>query len=109
MLENARNGFWNGSKPPFGYRTVALEQRGQRTKKRLEIEPQKAETVRLIFKLFLQGDGKRGPMGVKDITSWLNAHGMKHRASSFYTSAVHAILTRDAYDGAVERGATQWR
>ncbi len=99
MLENARQGFWNGSKPPFGYRTIAVEQRGQRTKKRLEIEPQEAETVRQIFKLFLQGDGRRGPMGVKDITSWLNAHSIKHRAGPFYTSAVHAILTRDAYGG----------
>src|SRR5271155_1553425 len=61
MLENARQGFWNGSKPPFGYRTVAAEQRGQRTKKRLEIEPKEAETVRLIFKLFLEGDGRSGP------------------------------------------------
>ena len=43
MLENARQGFWNGSKPPFGYRTIAAEQRGNRTKKRLEIEPQEAE------------------------------------------------------------------
>src|SRR5579871_2371970 len=75
MLENARQGFWNGAKPPFGYRTIAVEQRGQRTKKRLEIETSKAETVRLIFKLFLSGDGRSGPMGVKDIASWLNAHG----------------------------------
>ena len=99
MLENARQGFWNGSKPPFGYRTVAAEQRGQRLKKRLEIEPREAETVRLIFRLFRDGDGTRGPMGVKDITSWLNAHGMKHRATLFYTSAVHAILTRESYTG----------
>lgn len=52
MLENARQGFWNGAKPPFGYRTIAVEQRGQRLKKRLEIEPAEAETVRLIFRLF---------------------------------------------------------
>ncbi|HWY13680.1 MAG TPA: recombinase family protein [Rhizomicrobium sp.] len=99
MLENARQGFWNGSKPPFGYRTVTVEQRGQRTKKRLEIETQEAETVRLIFRLFRDGDGRRGPMGVKDITSWLNVRGMKHRAAPFYTSAVHSILTRESYGG----------
>ena len=28
--ENARQGFWNGSKPPFGYRTVEVEERGVR-------------------------------------------------------------------------------
>jgi len=100
MLENARQGFWNGSKPPYGYRTVAVEQRGQRTKKRLEIDTSEAETVRLIFKLFLSGDGRSGPMGVKDIASWLNAH--RHTFQNgglFYTSAVHAILTRDTYSG----------
>src|SRR5438132_975379 len=99
MLENARQGFWNGSKPPLGYRTIAVEQRGQRTKKRLEIEPTEAETVRLIFKLFLQGDGRSGPMGVKDIASWLNAHGHTFGKGLFYTSCVHAILTRDTYSG----------
>ena len=41
MLENARQGFWNGSKAPFGYRTTEVEKRGQRIKKRLEIEPAK--------------------------------------------------------------------
>jgi DNA invertase Pin-like site-specific DNA recombinase len=100
MLENARQGFWNGSKPPLGYRTIAVEQRGQRTKKRLEIDVSEAETVRLIFKLFLLGDGRSGPMGIKDIASWLNAHGHTFQSGGlFYTSAVHAILTRDTYSG----------
>jgi site-specific DNA recombinase len=99
MLENARQGFWNGSKPPFGYRTVTAEQRGQRTKKRLEIETKEAETVLLIFKLFLEGDGRSGPLGVKHVASWLNAHAFKFGNGLFYTSAVHAILTRDTYSG----------
>src|ERR1700726_4632610 len=28
MRENARQGYWNGSRPPFGYRVVAAEERG---------------------------------------------------------------------------------
>ncbi len=100
MLENARQGFWNGSRPPLGYRTVVVEQRGQRLKKRLEIEPKEAETVRLIFKLFLEGDGTCGPMGVKDIASWLNLRGFKNkRSNAFFTSCVHGVLTRDTYTG----------
>ncbi len=78
MLENARQGFWNGSRPPFGYRTITAEQRGQRTKKRLEIEPRAAETVRTVYRLFQDGDGRRGPMGVKEIASWLNGRGFKN-------------------------------
>ena len=39
MKENARQGFWNGSRPPYGYRTVEVERRGDAIKKRLEIDP----------------------------------------------------------------------
>ncbi len=63
MKENARQGFWNGALPPIGYRIVAGEQRGVKVKKTLEIDPFQAETVRLIFRLALEGDGTSGPMG----------------------------------------------
>ena len=80
MKENARQGFWNGSLPPIGYRIVeAAEQHGHRTKKILEIDPIQAETVRLIFRLAREGDGKSGPMGVKSITNHLNAAGIRTR------------------------------
>ena len=39
LKENARQGFWNGSLPPIGYRVVAAEQRGAKVKKKLEIDP----------------------------------------------------------------------
>jgi len=57
---------------PIGYRIVAAEQRGSKTKKKLEIDPLHADTVRLIYRLFLEGDGATGPMGVKAITCHLN-------------------------------------
>ena len=100
MLENARQGFWNGSQPPFGYRTIEVERRGQRIKKHLEIEEKEAATVRQIFDLFLKGDGTKGPMGIKDVVSWLNRNGLHNRnGNPFYVSIVHAILTRNAYSG----------
>lgn len=34
MRENARQGYWNGSRAPIGYRIVDAGQRGQKTKKR---------------------------------------------------------------------------
>ena len=74
MRENARQGFWNGSLPPIGYRTVIAEQRGAKAKKKIEIDPFHAETVRLMFRLASQGDGENGPMGVKAIAAWLNAN-----------------------------------
>ncbi len=33
MNENVRQGFWNGALPPIGYRIVAAEQRGSKTKR----------------------------------------------------------------------------
>src|SRR5690606_14302153 len=39
MQENARQGFWNGARPPFGYTLVIAEQRGAKQKKRLAIDP----------------------------------------------------------------------
>ena len=79
MQENARQGFWNGSRVPFGYCTVATEQRGARTKKKLAVDAVEAETVRLVFRLFREGGGQSGPMGVKALASWLNEHGYRTR------------------------------
>lgn len=73
MKENARQGFWNGSLPPTGYRVVAAEQRGAKIKKKLEIDPLHADTVRLIYRLALEGDGTSGSLGVKAIATHLNA------------------------------------
>src|SRR5215510_8282825 len=79
MKENARQGFWNGSRPPLGYTTVETERRGARMKKKLSIDPVEAEQVQLIFKLFLEGNQGSGPMGIKAIASWLNERGYTTR------------------------------
>ncbi len=101
MEENARQGFWNGAVAPLGYKTVAAEKRGDKIKKKLAIDPQSAETVKLIFNLFLEGDGETGPLGVKNIAQWLNARGYKTpRGGAYYTSRVYAILTNETYTGA---------
>ena len=53
MLENARQGYWNGSIAPFGYRAVDTEAVGNRgrLKRRLEVDPVEAPTS-LQFKSF---------------------------------------------------------
>lgn len=68
----------------------AAEQRGQKVKKRLAIDPVAAETGRLIFKLFLAGDGTSGPLGVKNIAKWLNTRGHRTpQGAPFYTGRVY--------------------
>ncbi|MFZ5617700.1 MAG: recombinase family protein [Pseudomonadota bacterium] len=100
MNENARQGFWNGALPPIGYRIVAAEQRGSKTKKKLEIDPLHADTVRLIYRLFIEGDGVSGPMGVKAITCYLNERRIFTRDGGRWGLAqIHAVLTRTTYIG----------
>jgi hypothetical protein len=59
LEENARQGYWSGSLPPVGYRVVDAEKRGAKIRKVLEIDPLHADTVRLMFRLPLEGDGTR--------------------------------------------------
>ena len=100
LKENARQGFWNGSLPPIGYRVVAAEQRGAKVKKKLEIDPLHADTVRLIYRLALHGDGAKGQMGVKNIVSYLNRNRIFTRDGGRWgIGQVHRILTRRTYMG----------
>ena len=100
LKENARQGFWNGSLPPIGYRVVAAEQRGAKVKKKLEIDPLHADTVRLIYHLALEGDGTNGPMGVKNIAAYLNERRIFTRDGGRWgIGQVHRILTRPTYVG----------
>lgn len=100
MNENARQGFWNGARPPIGYRIIAAEQRGSKIKKKLEIDPLHADTVRLIYRLFLEGDGTSGALGVKAIATYLNERRIFTRDGGRWGLAqVHAILTRTTYIG----------
>jgi site-specific DNA recombinase len=100
MKENARHGFWNGSRPPFGYQTVEAERRGARVKKKLVVDVVEAETVRLIYRLFVEGDNQSGPMGVKAIAVWLNERGYRNRqGASWGVGLVHRILSNPVYGG----------
>ncbi len=103
MKENARQGFWNGATAPLGYKLVEAEKRGMKIKKKLDLDPVEVETVRLIFRLYLHGDGNSGALGVKEVVKWLNRNGYRtRRGESFGVASVHKILTNTVYIG-------QWR
>ncbi len=100
MKENARQGFWNGALPPVGYRIVEAEQRGTKVKKKLEIDPLHADTIRLIYRLTLEGDGVSGPLGVKKVVSYLNSRRIFTRDGGRWGIAqVYRILTAPTYVG----------
>ena len=103
MKENARQGFWNGATAPLGYKLVEAEKRGTKIKKKLDLDPVEVETVRLIFRLYLHGDGNSGALGVKEVVKWLNRNGYRtRRGETFGVASVHKILTNTVYIG-------QWR
>ncbi len=98
MRESAKQGFWNGATPPLGYKIVAAETRGSKIKKKLAVDPVDAETVRLMFRLYAEGDRVTGPLGVKDVAKWLNEHGYRTRkGATFGIGPVHGILTNRCY------------
>ncbi|WP_158547545.1 recombinase family protein [Rhodovulum sp. 12E13] len=100
LRENARQGFWCGSTPPYGYCLEDAERRGARVKRRLAVDPVESELVRQVYRLYLSGNGSSGPMGVKAIVNWLNENGHRTRKGSLWgVGAVHRLLTDPVYKG----------
>jgi site-specific DNA recombinase len=69
-----------------------------------------AEVVRLMFRLFSEGDGSSGPMGVKAVTGWLNAQGYRTRTGARWgIGPLHRILTRATYKGEHSFNRKLWK
>ena len=89
---------------------VAAEQRGAKVKKRLAVYPVEAETVRLMFRLFREGDGTSGPMGVKTLTAWLDERGHRTRVGARWgIGQLHKILTSPTYKGEYRFNRKVWK
>jgi site-specific DNA recombinase len=93
---SAREGKWQGGKPPFGYRK---NQQGQ-----LEIYPEQAEIVREIFSRCIAGESNikiaqdLNDRGIPDPLSW-DRHGNRKKARKWWDSTVGKILRHEAYTG----------
>ena len=83
-LASVKEGNYIGTYAPYGYRKISPEPKVHT----LDVVPEEAETVRLIYQLFLKG------RGVKFIAGELNRLGISPRKSPFweYTS-VRKILS----------------
>ena len=99
MKENARQGFFNGSKPPFGFKKEELDLTAAKgKKKRLVIDEAEAPTVRLVFDLYLNGlNGEE--LGSKQIASHFNERGRTLRGAQWTRTRVHSMLSDTAYMG----------
>jgi site-specific DNA recombinase len=99
MKQNAREGHWNGSPPPYGYLVEEAGRRGDKTKKRLAIDEAEAAVVREIVQLCLHGRAGK-LLGVKAIAKDLNERSIRFRGGRrFSTGLVHRILTNPVYGG----------
>ncbi len=83
--------------PPFGYKKVVINdprmKRGKR--KTLEIIPEKAEIVRMIFDMYVnQG------MGEKEIVKYLNEQGIPaYKGGPWGVTSIQRILQNEKYTG----------
>ncbi|MEK6735819.1 MAG: recombinase family protein, partial [Pseudomonadota bacterium] len=100
MKENTRQGYFNGSRPTFGYKTVEVETvsiKGKK-KKRFAIDEQEAAIVRKIFDLYLNGYLGQS-FGAKQIAVHLNERGLTLRGKQFGRNRIHEILSNPTYHG----------
>ena len=99
MREAASRGFWVGSRTPYGYKRVMVQ---DGTKKRPKLEPDKA-TAPVVKRIFELADAGRGML---DITRVLNDEGIATATGKRWSkTGVHNILTNEVYTGTLVWGA----
>ncbi len=92
MKENARQGYFNGSNPPYGYRVVSVELPGRKgNKKRLEVDLGEAAIVNRIFDLYINGQKGR-TLGMVQVCAYLNQQGISRRGKRWSKSTVADLL-----------------
>ena len=97
MREAASRGFFLGSKAPFGYRRVKVNDRAKE-RPTLEVDPATAPVVREIFESSLSGNG------LKEVCKALNDRGVTNRGKRWYKGGLHYLLTSEAYTAAAVWG-----
>ena len=90
MMKNARDGYFNGGRVPFGYKTVDAGKR-----KRLEPVEHEAMVVGQVFRLCLEGNG------AKETALRLNAQCLFKRGKPWDKAAVSAVLKNPVYTGSL--------
>jgi site-specific DNA recombinase len=99
MRANAKAGYFNGSKPPYGYTAIQTDKPARSGwKRKLSINPTEAQVVKEIFSLALHGtDGV--PYGLKKITTHLDHKGQLKRNRKWTMEMVNKLLRDTIYIG----------
>ena len=99
MREAASRGFFLGSKAPFGYTRIKVND-GAKERPTLKVDPATAPIVKGIFESSLRGNG------LKEICKELNDQGITNRGKRWYKGGLHYLLTNEAYTGTAVWGRT---
>ena len=99
MREAASRGFFLGSKAPYGYTRIKVND-GAKERLTLKVDPATAPIVKGIFESSLRGNG------LKEICKELNDQGITNRGKRWYKGGLHYLLTNEAYTGTAVWGRT---
>ena len=94
-------GKYIGSVAPYGYKIVKLKKQKGYT---LEIVPEEAEIVRIIFDLASIGDENGIRLGRTKIADYLNDHGYKKAGKDWTATSVTTIMVNEVYKGYIVDG-----
>ena len=99
MREAASRGFWVGSKVPYGFSKLYVQ---DGPKKRPTLEPDPA-TSPIVERIFAMSEAGKGML---DITRTLNGEGIASPAGKVWgKTSIHKVLTNEAYTGTLVWGA----
>ena len=95
---SAEKGYYTGSMRPFGYNRV-FRKDGNKKYPTLEIVPEEADLVRLIFQLYADGNG------ATKICTRLNSIGSKPMKGEIWTPpCIYSMLDNPLYNGKIKWG-----
>lgn len=97
MAENARRGWANGGFAPYGYVFEEIKT-DKGAKRKYKINESEAKTVRLIYEMYLAGDGVQG------IRYKLNLKKMTMRGRPWTKNTITNILKNEKYAGDIVFG-----
>ena len=98
MREAASRGFWVGSKVPYGYSKLMVQD-GVKKRPTLELDTATSPIVKRIFDMSEAGSG------MVDITRALNNEGIASPGGKLWgKTSVHKVLTNEAYTGTLVWG-----
>ncbi|MBK8995681.1 MAG: recombinase family protein [Myxococcales bacterium] len=93
MKENIRQGYFNGTKPPYGFAVERVTSPSGKPKRRLVPDAEEARIVREVFNLYLAGSG------AKAVARSLNQRGIPYRGLSWNRDRVLGVIDDPAAIG----------